>query len=213
MYNIPILDQSQGSITELKNNRLKEFNNIYRLNLNDGLIKPLSYYNPTGVPIASFTRTGLNNIPMSQARRDIFNNNYDSGEEQQYTDEEMMQYLQKIYNLQPNLTETEKQIQPYENSPYSPALRQTLINASIEENSNAFFLQSQDFVKEYQDSINNAQKEANLFAPSSNDTSTLSGLLIEQNKLQQLNNMLLKESLGIENKKIERYKNKMNKMI
>jgi hypothetical protein len=212
MYNIPILDQSQGSITELKNNRLKEFNNIYRLNLNDGLIKPLSYYNPSGVPIATFTRTGLNNIPMSQARRDIFSNNHDPEEEQQYTNEEQMQYLQKIYNSQPNLSETEKQIQPYENSPFSPELREALIKSSIEENSNAFFLQSQDFVKEYQDSINNSQKEANLFAPSSNDTATLSGLLIEQNKLQQLNNMLLKETLGLENKKIERYKNKMNKI-
>jgi len=212
MYNIPILDQSQGSITELKNNRLKEFNSIYSLSLNDGLIKPLSYYNPTGVPIASFTRTGLNNIPMSQARRDIFSNNYDPEEEQQYTNEEQLQYLQKIYNLQPNLTETERQIQPYENLPFSPQLRQTLINASIEENSNAFFLQSQDFVKEYQDSINNSLKEVNLFSGGSNDTNILSNLLIEQNKLQQINNMLLKETLGIENKKIERYKNKMNRM-
>jgi hypothetical protein len=213
MYNIPILDQNQRPITELNNNKLREFNNIYRLNLNDELIKPLSYYNPVGIPIASYTKTGLNNIPMSQARKYLFSNNYDSTEEEQYTDEEMMQFLQNSYNAQPKLTEIEKQIQPYENLTYSPEFRQLLIEDSIKKNSNSFFLESQDFVKEYQDSLNNMHKEANLFEVSSNDTNILSGLLIQQNKLQEINNMLLREASNIENKKIERYKNKMNKMI
>jgi hypothetical protein len=212
MYNIPILDQNQTSIIKLNGNKLNEFNNIYRLNLNDGLIKPLSYYNPTGVPIASYTKAGLHNIPMTKARQYLFSNNYDPTEEEQYTDEEMMQFLQNAYNAQPKLTETEKQIQPYENLTYSPEFRQLLINDSIKQNSNSFFLESQDFVKEYQDSINNSLKEANLFSASSNDTSILSGLLIEQNKLQQINNILLREATGLENKKIERYKNKMNRI-
>jgi hypothetical protein len=212
MYNIPILDQNQTSIIKLNGNKLNEFNNIYRLNLNDGLIKPLSYYNPTGVPVASYTKAGLNNIPMSKARQYLFSNNYDPSEEEQYTDEEMMQFLQNAYNAQPKLTEIEKQIQPYENLTYSPEFRQLLINDSIKKNSNSFFLESQDFVKEYQDSINNSLKEANLFSAGSNDTNILSGLLTEQNKLQQINNMLLREITGIENKKIERYKNKMNRI-
>lgn len=212
MYNIPILDQTQSPITQLSNNRLREFNNIYRLNLNDGLIKPLAYDNPFGVPVATFTRTGLNNIPMSQARRYLFSNNYDNTEEAQYTDEECMQYLQKLYNKLPNLTEKELQIQPYENLSYSPQFRQKLLEESIKNNSNVFFTESQDFVKEYQDSLNNAFKETNLFSVTSNDTQQLSTLLKEQNELQKLNNMLLQQAVGLENKKKERYINKMNRI-
>ena len=213
MYNIPILDQTQRPVTQLKNDRLKEFQSVYRLNLNDGLIKPLSYYNPSGVPVASFTRTGLNNIPMTQSRKYLFSNNENPDEDEQYTDEERLQYLQKVYDRQPKLSETEEQIQPYENLTYSPELRQALVNESIRQNSNVFFTESQDFVKEYQDSVNNAFKENNLYTPSSNDTSLLAGLLTEQNKLQKMNNMLLREAAGLESKKIERYKNKMNRII
>lgn len=212
MYSIPILDQSNRPVSQLKNARLQEFNNMYKLSLNEGLIKPLMYSNPKGVPIATFTRTGLNNIPMSQARKYLFSNNYEGDEYDQYTDEERLQQLQNAFNKLPPLSELEKQIQPYENTPFSPMLRQQLVQESIKNNTNIYFEESQDFVKEYQTSLNNQNKELNLFSVASNDTQSLQSLLTEQNKLQTLNNMLIQKSLGIENKKKERYINKMNRI-
>lgn len=212
MYSIPILDQSIRPVSQLKNARLQEFNNMYKLSLNEGLIKPLMYSNPSGVPTATFTRTGLNNIPMSQARKYLFSNNYDSTDDAQYTDEERLQQLQNSFNKLPPLSELEKQIQPYENTPFSPMLRQQLVQESIKNNSNIYFEESQDFVKEYQTSLNNQNKELNLFSVASNDTQSLQSLLTEQNKLQFLNNMLIQKALGIENKKKERYINKMNRI-
>lgn len=209
MYNIPILDQVNTPITDLQNPRLREFNNIYRLNLNDEMLKPLSYYNPTGVPVVSINQAGMENLSMPSVRQYLFENNKDPSEELQYTDAERLQYIQNVYNIQPKLSEKEKQIAPYLNLPYPPEFRDELVKESIKQNSNVYFLQSQDFVKEYQDSVNNMTNEANLYEPSSNSTQILGGLLNQQIKLQNVNNMLLAKANELDENKSKRYLNKM----
>jgi len=209
MYNIPILDQVNTPITDLQNPRLREFNNIYRLNLNDEMLKPLSYYVPNGVPIVSINKAGMENLSMPSVRQYLFENNKDPSEELQYTDAERLQYIQNMYNIQPKLSEKEKQIAPYLNLPYPPEFRDELVKESIRQNSNVYFLQSQDFVKEYQDSVNNMTNEANLYEPSSNSTQILGGLLNQQIKLQNVNNMLLAKANELDENKSKRYLNKM----
>jgi hypothetical protein len=209
MFNIPILDQTQTTILDLQNPRLREFNNIYKLNLNDEMIKPLAYYNPSGVPVVSINVAGSENLPMSSVRKYLYENNKDPSEELQYTDAERLQYIQNVYNIQPELSEKEKQIAPYLNLPYPPEFRDELVKESIRQNSNVYFLQSQDFVKEYQESINNMTNEANLYEPTSNSTQVLGGLLAEQIKLQNVNNMLLQQANKLDEDKSKRYLNKM----
>lgn len=209
MFNIPILDQVNTPITDLQNPRLREFNNIYRLNLNDEMLKPLSYYMPNGVPVVSINKAGMENLSMPSVRQYLFENNKDPSEELQYTDAERLQYIQNVFNIQPNLSEKEKQIAPYLNLPYPPEFRDELVKESIKQNSNVYFLQSQDFVAEYQDSINNMTNEANMYEPSSNSTQILGGLLNQQIKLQNVNNMLLAKANEIDENKSKRYLNKM----
>lgn len=209
MYNIPILDKVNTPITDLQNPRLREFNNIYRLNLNDEMLKPLSYYVPNGVPIVSINKAGMENLSMPSVRQYLFENNKDPSEELQYTDAERLQYIQNVYNIQPNLSEKEKQIAPYLNLPYPPEFRDELVKESIKQNSNVYFLESQDFVKEYQDSVNNMANEANLYEPKSNSTQILGGLLNQQIKLQNINNMLLAKANELDESKSKRYLNKM----
>jgi hypothetical protein len=213
MYKIPILDKSQNSITELlygNSNRAREFNNIYRLSLNDELMKPLAYSENKGVPVGTFSKIGLNNMSQNEMRKNIFSNNADPSEEMQQSEAEVMQYIQDTYNNLPKLSEKEQQIAPYINSPYSPELRNLMLQESIKQNSNTFFLESQDFVKEYQNSINSMYAEANIFAPRDNSTQVLSGLLQKQIDMQNINNMLLQKQMGYEEKKFNKYKNKMN---
>jgi hypothetical protein len=209
MYNIPILDHTQSVITDLQNPRLREFNNIYRLGLNDELLNPVSYYNPVGVPVVSINQAGMENLSMPSVRKFLFENNKDPSEELQYTDAERLQYIQNVYNIQPALSEKEKQIAPYLNLPYPPEFRDELVKESIKQNSNVYFLQSQDFVKEYQDSINNMTAEANMYEPSNNSNQVLSSLLSEQNKLQNINNMLQAKGNQLDASKNKRYIKKM----
>jgi hypothetical protein len=209
MYSIPILDKTVNPITELNNRRLREFNNIYKINLNDGLTKPLSYDNPTGVPIGAYSTVGLNNNPMNKIRQYLYSNNADPSEEQHTTYSEDLQYITDLYNNLPPLSDTEKQIDPYLRTPYSPAFRDELLKQNMNSKTNVDFNVSQDFVKEYQDSINNMHKEANMYSPTSNDTSSLAGLLKQQIRLQEVNNMLLQKQMGEDEKKMNRYKTKM----
>jgi len=212
MYNIPILDKSLSSITMMgaqQNNRLREFNNIYRVNLNDELIKPLSYYNPVGVPISTINVTGMENVPMDSVRKYLYNNNADPSEEQQFTDAERLQYVQNVFNIQPPLSQKEKQIAPYLNLPYSPEFRDELVQESIKQNTNVYFTEAQDFVAEYQQSVNNMTNEENMYEPSSNSTVVLSNLLKDQIKLQTVNNMLLEKQMKDYTGKSNRYKTKM----
>jgi hypothetical protein len=212
MYNIPILDKSLSSITMMgaqQNNRLREFNNIYRVNLNDELIKPLSYFNPVGVPITTINVTGMENVPMDSVRKYLYNNNADPSEEQQFTDAERLQYVQNVFNIQPPLSQKEKQIAPYLNLPYSPEFRDELVQESIKQNTNVFFTEAQDFVLEYQQSVNNMTNEENMYEPSSNSTVVLSNLLKDQIKLQTVNNMLLEKQMKDYTGKSNRYKTKM----
>ncbi len=213
MYKFPLLDNNQNPITKLldgTNQRAREFNNIYKLNLNDEMIKPLSYNNPQGVPIGTYSKLGLDNMSLENIQKNIFSNNFDPTEEVQTTMDLNQQYLQDVYNNQPPLSEKEQQIAPYLNTPYSPELRDLMVKQSIQANTNNFFLESQDFVKEYQDSINNMYAEANLFDPKDNSTATISKLLNKQIQLQNINNMLLEKQTNLENAKNIRFKNKMN---
>jgi hypothetical protein len=172
-------------------------------------MKPLSYFNPVGVPVVSINQAGMENLSMPSVRKYLFENNKDPSEELQYTDAERLQYIQNVYNIQPALSEKEKQIAPYLNLPYPPEFRDELVKESIKQNSNVYFLQSQDFVKEYQDSINNMTAEANMYEPSNNSTQVLSSLLNEQNKLQNINNMLQAKGNQLDASKNKRYINKM----
>lgn len=209
MYNIPILDQTQAVITDLQNPRLREFNNLYRLGMNDELLKPISYYNPVGVPVVTINQAGMDNLSMPSVRKYLFENNKDPSEELQYTDAERLQYIQNVYNIQPELSEKEKQIAPYLNLPYPPEFRDELVKESIKQKSNIYFLQSQDFVTEYQDSINNMTAEANMYEPSNNSNQVLTGLLSEQIKLQNINNMLQAKGNQIDSNKNKKYINKL----
>jgi hypothetical protein len=214
MYNVPILDKSQAVITDLQNPRLREFNNLYRLGLNDELLNPISYYNPVGVPVVTINKAGMENLSMPSVRKYLFENNKDPSEELQYTDAERLQYIQNVFNIQPELSEKEKQIAPYLNLPYPPEFRDELVKESIKQNSNVYFLQSQDFVTEYQDSINNMTAEANMYEPSNKSNQVLSSLLTEQIKLQNINNMLQAKGNQIDASKNKRYikKMKLNKL-
>jgi hypothetical protein len=209
MYNVPILDKSQAVITDLQNPRLREFNNLYRLGLNDELLNPISYYNPVGVPVVTINKAGMENLSMPSVRKYLFENNKDPSEELQYTDAERLQYIQNVFNIQPELSEKEKQIAPYLNLPYPPEFRDELVKESIKQNSNVYFLQSQDFVTEYQDSINNMTAEVNMYEPSNKSNQVLSSLLTEQIKLQNINNMLQAKGNQIDSSKNKRYINKM----
>jgi hypothetical protein len=209
MYNVPILDKSQTVITDLQNPRLREFNNLYRLGLNEELLNPVSYYNPVGVPVVTINKAGMENLSMPSVRKYLFENNKDPSEELQYTDAERLQYIQNVFNIQPELSEKEKQIAPYLNLPYPPEFRDELVKESINQNSNVYFLQSQDFVTEYQDSINNMTAEANMYEPSNKSNQVLSSLLTEQIKLQNINNMLQAKGNQIDLTKNKRYINKM----
>ena len=51
--------------------------------------------------------------------------------------------------------------------------------------------------------------EANMYEPSSNSTQILGGLLNQQIKLQNVNNMLLAKANEIDENKSKRYLNKM----
>ena len=150
MYKFSLLDNNQNPITNLlygSNQRAQEFNNIYRLNLNDEMIKPLSYNNPQGVPIGTYSKLGLDNMSLENVQKNIFSNNSDLSEEMQISQALNQQYLQEVYNSQPPLSEKEQQIAPYLNTPYSPELRDLMLKQSIQAKTNTFFLESQDFVK------------------------------------------------------------------
>jgi hypothetical protein len=97
----------------------------------------------------------------------------------------------------------------YLNLPYSPEFRDELVQESIKQNTNVFFTEAQDFVNEYQQSVNNMTNEENMYEPSSNSTVVLSNLLKDQIKLQTVNNMLLEKQMKDYTGKSNRYKTKM----
>ena len=117
--------------------------------------------------------------------------------------------IQNVFNIQPPLSQKEKQIAPYLNLPYSPEFRDELVQESIKQNTNVYFTEAQDFVNEYQQSVNNMTNEENMYEPSSNSTVVLSNLLKDQIKLQTVNNMLLEKQMKDYTHKSNRYKTKM----
>lgn len=193
MYSIPILDNTQNLLSKLKNKN--EFDLLYKLDLNDGLINPI--FTPqdyaTGKISSIYNESG-GYATNDKMREYIFSNNYDASEEFQFTDAERMQYVQNVYNNLPEIDPLQQEINPYLNLPYDPKFRDELLNDHIKNSNYDTFHSAHDFVNEYNSGINAYNKEKNIYSGGvDSQTELLSDikiLLENTNKMNKLSNKL-----------------------
>lgn len=155
MYSIPI-QQNNVPIQNLGS----EFIQVQNTNRSQGLIEPL-FLNDV-----DFTNTTADIYISGIANKDVLlQNNYDPSEENIYTQAERANFIANQASLQRPLTYEEKQIQQYSEADQDldPRLRQQVILESNLNGSNLDNSQSQDFVRQIQDSIKNYNDEVNLY--------------------------------------------------
>ena len=159
MYNIPLVT---GDGKSLKFGQ--EFKTLYQGEMRDGLIEPtdpiLDYSDQTSHLYTTYDVSGgINN------QRALFMNNDDAGEEYQLTDAQALQEILNTSSLNRPLTEQEKKMQLYRDQPWDERFRQALMQEAIEDRSNIFRTESQDFVNDVRKANESYFKEENLYVP------------------------------------------------
>jgi hypothetical protein len=160
MYNLPLVNGNGKPIT-LGN----EFNILYGGEMRDGLIEPtapiMDYSGETKNLFTTLNIDGVNN----QSR--LFENNDDPSEEYQLTDNQALQNILNRSSSNRPMTDQEKRLQLYTDHTWDERFRQELIRESIEDRSNIFYKESQDFVNDVRKANEHFHKEENLYVPRS----------------------------------------------
>ena len=172
--NIPIVNNN-GNLQSFGS----EFKQIYQMNLSNNLMKPefkQTDYN-TGIAVADYRNDG--GLPNQNL---LYTNNNNVNALTPQTDK---QALENVIDGRSNLSEKEKSMLLYTRNNYDPALRKNLILDSDKRGSNMFSEQSQDFVKEAQESYTNYQLEENLLTSMPGTKATYQGVkqLQQQKKM------------------------------
>jgi hypothetical protein len=157
-----------------------EFTKIQELDRDRGLIDPTRRN-----PLISLTNDTddlyVDGIPN---QLNIFQNNYDIGDNTIYSDAQQLLRLQEAGSINPQYTDDEKLMTEQLNFDLDPQLRATLYRESTQSNDNIYSQQSQDFVKQIQADIQAYFDEKNLYFQglSTDDIAQakLSGLTQEQ---------------------------------
>lgn len=155
MYSIP-LQQNNIPIQNLGS----EFIQVQNTNRSQGLITPLFL---NDVDFNNHTADiYIDGIPNKEV---LLQNNYDPSEDNIYSQAERQNFIANQASLQRPLTYEEKQIQLYSEADkdLDPRLRQQVVLESNLNGSNLDNSQSQDFVRDIQDSIKNYDDEVNLY--------------------------------------------------
>jgi len=172
--NIPIVN-NDGNLQSFGS----EFKQIYQMNLSNNLMDPQyrqTDYN-TGQAFSVYSNDGgLANQNL------LYTNNNNVNALTPQTDK---QALENVIDGHSNLSEKEKSMLLYTRNNYDPALRKNLILDSEKRGSNMFSEQSQDFVKEAQESYTNYQLEEKLLELLPGTKATYQGVkqLQQQRKL------------------------------
>lgn len=155
-FELPIINSNDVSIQELET--LPEFDRIQELNRDRGLIDPI-VRDPQNVSYNISTTIGYNN--QDDLSSIVLENNYDTSEEIFQTRASALQFISRYSDL----PESEQQQALKEFTNYD--LNQNVANAlKIEarnSGSNMFSEESQDFVKQIQESVKNYNAEKNLY--------------------------------------------------
>jgi hypothetical protein len=179
MYSIP-LQQNNIPIQNLGS----EFIQVQNINRNRGLIDPLK------VDYVDFNNTTSDLYISGIANKNVLlENNYDPSEENIYTDAERQHFIANQASLQRPLTYEEKQLQQYSDADQNldPRLRQQVVMESNLNGSNLDNSQSQDFVREIQDSVEAYNNELNLYLSKVPYTQSRASLVQELDPLNQGN--------------------------
>jgi hypothetical protein len=160
MYNIPLVNGNGKPLTFGS-----EFNVLYGGEMVDGLQIPqdpiLDYKREDGRLFTTLNLGGVDN------QSKIFENNDDPSEEYQLTDAQALQNILNSSSLNRPLTEQEKKIQLYTDQPWDERFRQQLIKESIDDRSNIFHKESQDYVNSIRQANESYFRESNLYVPRS----------------------------------------------
>lgn len=153
------------------NNLGSEFDKIADLDRDRGLINPVTRDPP--IFNAESTEINLSGIDNQNV---LFENNFDPSEEMSQTDAQAQLFLQQVASLSAPVTNEEKRLDLTEDFDLDPRLRRDLMVSSTLSGSNIFSQQSQDFVREIQDSVKNFNDEQNLYIALVPTTQTRAGL-------------------------------------
>ena len=141
---VPLQYNADTKISQLGS----EFRKMQALDADRGLIDPTIRTNYSD----SNTTDKINLAGVDM--KDILSNNANPSEELYQTDAQARLYLNRALDAnQRPLTETEKQIELYEDHDLDPRVRQELLNEANRYGSNMFSLRSQDFVNTIQQDI------------------------------------------------------------
>lgn len=185
MYSIP-LKQNNIPIQNLGS----EFIQVQNVNRNRGLIDPLK------TDDINFNNTTADLYISGISHKNVLlENNYDPSEENIYTNAERNHFIANQASLQRPLTYEEKQLKLYSDADKNldPRLRQQVVMESNLNGSNLDNSQSQDFVREIQDSVEAYNNELNLYLAKVPYTQSRASLVQELDPLNQgnLNNNMV----------------------
>lgn len=160
MYRLPLVN-GNGKPLSFGN----EFNILYGGEMRDGLIEPTApIMDYSGESKNLFTTLNIDGID-NQSR--LYENNDDPSEEYQLTDAQALQTILNRSSVNRPMTENEKKLQLYTDQPWDDRFREELVREAIEDRSNIFSTESQDFVNAVRQANENYFKEENLYVPRS----------------------------------------------
>lgn len=151
---VPLQYNADTKISQLGD----EFRKIQRLDADRGLIDPT-------IRTIYTDSNRTDNINLAGVdMKDILANNANPSEELYQTDAQAQLYLNRALDAnQRALTETEKEVQLYEDHDLDPRVRQELLNEAQRYGSNMFSTEAQDFVNTIQTDIKSYYDENNLY--------------------------------------------------
>jgi hypothetical protein len=163
---VPLMYNSDTPISALGS----EFAKIQQIDRDRGLIDPYQRSNYSNGNTTD--RINLAGFDVSS----ILQNNQNPSEELYQTDAQARLFLNRNLSGRP-LTETEKQVELYEDHDLDPRVRQELKEEARRYNSNMFSTESQDFVRTIQEDIKNYYDEENLYYQQVPFTQSREGLI------------------------------------
>ena len=175
---VPLYGKPDDNMTY--NDLGNEFSKMQELDRDRGLIDPTKKN-----PLISLTNDTddlyVDGIPN---QLQIFENNYDVNDKMIYSDTQQRLRLQAAGSINPEYTDDEKMLLEQLNFDLDPQLRQVLYRESTNAGDNIYSQQSQDFVKQIQEDVQNYFDERNLYyAGLSTDDIAQAGLTREQRNL------------------------------
>jgi hypothetical protein len=148
-----------------------EFQKMQMLDRDRGLIDPTIRSNYTN-------RNDTDTINLAGVDTGIIlQGNQNPSEELYQTDAQAALYLSRALGDARPVTQTDREVELYEDHDLDPRLRQEVLDEAARYGSNMFSLQSQDFVKTIQDDIKGYYDETNLYFQQVPFTQTREGLI------------------------------------